>query len=191
MFGHRRGQESSPRTAIKYEPALQGRGTLRRCTLIEAARDTEPPKNNVALMRRIWGPLERGESQDFGPFFDVLAEDVVFETPVGQIQGRQALIHYYSRLSATLEFNPFVRPFEYYADEDRVVIIGAEIFKVKDSGVPHRAEWAWVVEVHVGRIVRIRHIQDFSRIARQVEEALSNARSDADEDARSERGAVP
>jgi ethanolamine utilization protein EutQ len=37
----------------------------------------------VELLREIYGPLELAKSADFQPFFDALAEDVVFELPVG------------------------------------------------------------------------------------------------------------
>jgi ethanolamine utilization protein EutQ len=138
-----------------------------------------PTNDNVALMQSIWGPLEQGESHDLGPFFDALADDVVFKTAVGEVRGKQALIGYLATASVAMEFNIFEKPFEYYGDGDRVVILGDESFKVKDTGATHRAEWAWVVDVHDGLITRILHHQDLAGIAGPVREALTKAQSNA------------
>ena len=60
-----------------------------------------------------------------------------------------------------MEFNPFERPLEYYGHGDRVVIVGDETFKIKATGVTHRAAWAWVVQLRRdGLISRILHVQD-------------------------------
>ncbi len=136
-----------------------------------------PTTDNVALMQSIWGPLERGESHDYEPFFDALADDVVFKTEVGEVRGKQAFIGYLATASVTMEFDIFEKPLEYYGDGDRVVILGDESFKVKDTGATHRAEWAWVVDVHDGLITRILHHQDLARIAGPVREALTKAQS--------------
>jgi ethanolamine utilization protein EutQ len=136
-----------------------------------------PGTDNIALMQGIWGPLERGESDDFQPFFDALADDVVFTTSVGEVRGKKAVINYFVNAPATMEFNPFERPWEYYGDGDRVVIVGDESFKIKESGMTHRAEWAWLVDVHDGLITRILHIQDLSGVAETIEEAMSKAES--------------
>jgi ketosteroid isomerase-like protein/uncharacterized cupin superfamily protein len=136
---------------------------------------TPPETDNVALMRRIWGPLERGESDDFGPFFDALADDVVFELPVGELRGKAALIDYFAHSSALLEANPFVRPLEYIANGDRVVILGDETFRAKENGASHRAEWAWVHDIRDGRIARIVAIQDLSGIEDLIREAVARS----------------
>lgn len=132
--------------------------------------------DNVDLMRSIWGPLERGESHDFQPFYDALADDVVFTTPVGELHGKAALSDYFANASATIEFQPFIEPLQYYGQGDRVVILGAETFKVKESGLTHRADWAWVVDLRGGLITRIVAIQHLAGIAGIIEEALANAR---------------
>jgi uncharacterized protein len=140
------------------------------------AEGASPPEDNVTLMRRVWGPFERGESDDFGPFFDLLADDVMFKLPVGELRGKAALIDYFANASTALEFNPFEKPLEYYGDGDRVVILGDETFRVKESGAAHRAEWAWVIDVHDGRITRIAAIQDLSGIADTIRAAVAKSR---------------
>jgi hypothetical protein len=87
------------------------------------------------------------------------------------------VIDYFVHASDTLEFEPFEVPMEYFGDGDRVVMLNEETFRVKASGVTHRTEWAWVIDVHDGLITRIVHIQDLSRVAEPVAEALSKVRS--------------
>ena len=133
-----------------------------------------PATDNVALLRSIWDPIERGES-GMQPFFDALTDDVVFELPVGELRGRQTVIDYFTEGSATMEFQPFEKPLEYYGDGDRVVQLGEETFKVKESGITHRSAWAWVFDVHEGLITRIVAIQDLSGIEDAIREIVSRA----------------
>jgi ethanolamine utilization protein EutQ len=131
----------------------------------------------VELLQEIYGPLERGESTDFQAFFDALADDVVFELPVGELRGRRAVIDYFTSAAATMEFHPFEKPLEYFGDGDRVVVVGDELFKVKRTGVTHQAEWAWVYDVPDGQITRIVAIEDLSGIADEIREVVAKAQS--------------
>lgn len=133
--------------------------------------------DNVALLQRIWGPMERGESTDYQPFFDLLHDDIVFTTSLGELRGKQAVIHYFTHAGELVEFRPFERPSEYFGNGDRVVIVGEETFRVKATGVTVRGPWAWVHDLRDGLITRIEAIQDLSAVADAVSEALANART--------------
>ena len=135
------------------------------------------PEANIALMREIWGPLERGESHDLSAFFDALADDVAFGTPVGEVRGKRALVSYFAHASETMEFNPFQRPLEYYANGAKVVIAGSEKFTVKATGQTHNADWTWILDMDSGRITSILHIQDLTGVADLVREALAKAQA--------------
>lgn len=136
-----------------------------------------PADGNVSRLREIWGPMERGESGDPRAFFDALADDVVLRNSLGELRGKQAVVDYFAAAAATIDFQPFERPLEYFADGDRVVILGAETFRVKESGATHHADWAWVVDLRGGLITRILSIQDLSGVAGAVAEAMATARS--------------
>jgi ketosteroid isomerase-like protein len=133
--------------------------------------------DNVALLQRIWGPMERGESTDYQPFFDLLHDDIVFTTSLGELRGKQAVIHYFTHAGELVEFRPFERPSEYFGNGDRVVIVGEETFRVKATGVTVRGPWAWVHDLRDGLITQIEAIQDLSAAADAVAEALANARA--------------
>jgi ketosteroid isomerase-like protein len=132
----------------------------------------------VALLRSVFDPLERGESDDFQPFYDLLADDVEHTLPAGVLRGKHAVVDYFETGLWTVETRPFERPLEYYGGGDRVVILGDESFRVKETGVTHRADWAWVVDMRDGLITRIAEIQHLSPgVAEPVRSIVSEARS--------------
>ena len=131
--------------------------------------------DNIALLRGIYDPLERGETHDFGRFFEHLADDVLFELPVGDLRSKQAVAEYFANAAELLEFNPFEKPLEYFAAGDRVVQLGEETFTVKATGVSHRGEWAWLFEIHDGLITRIVAMQHLGDVEDALAEAVSRA----------------
>jgi ethanolamine utilization protein EutQ len=145
----------------------------------QPSEDRPEPSDAVALIRSIYEQQERGEPEGFHRFQDALAEDVVLTTPVGEVRGKQAVIGYFSNAAATLEFDIFVRPLEYFGDGNRVVQVGGEIFTVKETGATREADWAWVFDVEDALITRILAIQDLSGVADEVAEALAKARKEA------------
>jgi ethanolamine utilization protein EutQ len=138
--------------------------------------DGAPPATDArSLLERIWDPIVRGES-GMQPFFDALAEDVVFELPVGELRGKGAVIDYFAQAAETMVVRPFEQPVEYYGDGNRVIQLGPqETFTVKETGVTHRSAWAWVFDVHDGAITRILAIQDLSGITDEIADAVSKA----------------
>lgn len=133
--------------------------------------------DNLAMVRDIWEPLATGESEDYQPFFDSLDDDIVFTTSVGELRGKPAVVHYFAHAWEVIEARPFEKPLEYYGDGDRVVVLGEEAFKIKESGVTAHADWAWVHDVHQGKITKILAIQDLSAVAETVKGVFSRARS--------------
>lgn len=141
-----------------------------------------PAQDNLALLRRIYDPMESGESRDYGPFFEAMADDVVFQTSIMELHGKEALIGYLVNAGEVLEFDIFERPLEYFAAGDKVVQLGTETFRVKATGAVHRAEWAWVYEFRGGKISRILAIQDLAGIADLVADVGAKAQAAADSD---------
>jgi ethanolamine utilization protein EutQ len=142
------------------------------------ASEAPPPADGVALLRSIYDPLERGESDDWQPFYDAFAEDIVLTTSMGEARGKQAAIGYFKHASATMEFDIFVRPLEYFGDGNRVVQVGRETFRVKETGETHEADWAWVYDIEGGRITRILGIEDLSGVAAEETEAMAKAQKE-------------
>lgn len=123
-----------------------------------------------ALEHLLKGPEERK------PFFDLLADDVVFEvacaedTPIygRKIQGKQAAMEYFSSGSPDLlEDVVMERPLEYIDDPDRnrVLVLGAESYTLRQLGVrigPN--EFVIVFDIRDGLIAKYFHIEDLSKL---------------------------
>jgi ethanolamine utilization protein EutQ len=179
-------EEGAEVVYVTYPHWMQAQEASEHARLLDTFQPTDerPERRDpVALLRSIYDPLERGESGESQRFDDALAEDVVLTTPVGEARGKRAVIGYFAKTSETLEFDIFLRPLEYFGDGNRVVQLGDEIFRVKETGATHRADWAWVFDVEDGRITRILAIQDLSGVADEVAEALAKAQKEADSQA--------
>jgi ethanolamine utilization protein EutQ len=168
--------------ALAMEP-VAGFHPAGRAFAAQLAPDSPPieaaPTDNVALLEAIWGPMERGQSTDYQPFFDHLDDDVEFWTSAGELRGKQAVIHYFTHAGDLVEFRPYERPQEYFGNGDRVVIVGEERFRVRASGVTARTPWAWVYDLRDGLITRIEAIEDLSAVADAITEALARAQAAA------------
>ena len=117
--------------------------------------------DNVTLLRRIHDPYERGESEDFQPLWDIVADDVVYESPVGTVHGKQALIAYFDHVSETIGVWAFERPLEYFESAERVVMRGEERVTSHATGETIRGEWIWILDMPDGAITRIVHFLHF------------------------------
>jgi ethanolamine utilization protein EutQ len=145
----------------------------------QSTEEALPATDAVSLLRSIFDPLERGDSDDFGRFYDAFADDIVFNNSIGEIHGKQALIDYLTGEAEMVGYDIFVRPLEYYGAGNRAVQAGGEVFTVKATGETYEADWAWVFDVEDGRITRILAIQDLSGIADEVSTAMNRARKQA------------
>lgn len=151
-----------------WMPAQEASEHAHLLTTFQSIEGQPPVTDNVALLRRIWDPVERGESYDVEPFFDALADDVVFTLSVGQLHGKKSVIAYFANAAETIEFNPFVTPVQYVRHGDQVIMLGEETFTVKQTGATHRATWVWVHHFKDGKITRIESVQDLSTIADDI-----------------------
>ncbi|ADB52436.1 nuclear transport factor 2 family protein [Conexibacter woesei] len=121
--------------------------------------------DDVALLRAVHEPYERGESADFGPVWDLLVDDVRYESPAGPVHGRQAVIDYFDHAAETIDFWPFERPVEYFDNGDHVIMLGEELITEKATGAQTRGEWLWVLTMDAGKITRIAHFLRFDDLS--------------------------
>jgi ethanolamine utilization protein EutQ len=161
---------SEAHAASEYAPFLDS---------FQPSEERPERSDPVALLRSIYDPLERGESDDFAPFYDAFDENIVLTTSMGEARGKAAVTGYFAKAAETMEFDIFVRPLQYFADGNRVVQVGRETFRVKATGKTHEADWAWVYEVEDGRITWILGIEDLSGVADEEAEALTRAQIEA------------
>lgn len=131
--------------------------------------------DQVTLLQRIWGPLERGESHDYSQFFDSLHDDVVLVTSAGELHGKAAVSRYFAITSQTIDAQPFVSPLGYFSDGERAIIVGKETFRLRSNGQTTSSDWAWVHDFRADKVSRIVAIQDLGVVRPVISEAISAA----------------
>ena len=133
--------------------------------------------DNLALAIRAWSKPTRGadlddhKSGDYRTLYDYLAEDVTFrftcpeDTPRygGDFVGKSALIDLFKSECQFIDDCDWERPPEFVSDGDMVVLLGAERYKIKNSGVSVRNnEIAIAMNFKDGLIHRMSFIMDLS-----------------------------
>ncbi len=109
-----------------------------------------------------------GRPEDAQRLVERLADDVIFKvtipdgTPIsGEFRGKQAVIEHLTRLGEIAVFRQEKQQ-EYFANGDRVVVLGEDSFEIKQSGVTARSEYAMVLDYRDGLITHWLIIQDLS-----------------------------
>lgn len=149
--------------------------------------------NNIAVAKKAMTHLaKRYEEQhrgvrredykpmDYHPFVECLADDVVIkntcppDTPLysEELRSKQVVAKKFlggdwdMHADVTpIEYLEMDRPLEYIGSGDRVVVLGAESFTVKKTGVViGPAEFAMVLDFRDGLIARYLHIEDHSEV---------------------------
>lgn len=104
-------------------------------------------------------------------YFELLADDVVLDVDGTHddaifgdpLVGKRAVVNMYKQAPDWIEGNCLERPLEFVGSGDRVVVLGAERFTIKSSGVTARnKEFAIVLNFREGLIMRVRQIGDMS-----------------------------
>lgn len=118
---------------------------------------------NVRVVEGMFSSLERG---DIRGVLDRLSEDVEWriaapaELPYAGIHhGRAEVAQYFQTFGQTAEFELF-EPQEYLAKGNKVVVLGRERQRIKDSGRVVDTDWAMVFALRDGCITRFRNYVD-------------------------------
>lgn len=125
--------------------------------------------DNLEFLRTLHAPYERGESDDFQPLYDCIAHDVVYDSPVGRLTGKPALIDFFDNAGELIDYWAFHSPIEYFRSDDRVLMRGEEKVTVKETGVTFLCDWAWAMDMHDGVITRIVHYLHSDHLPTMVE----------------------
>ncbi len=118
---------------------------------------------NVRVVEGLFSSLERG---DIRGVLDRLSEDVEWriaapsELPyVGIHHGRDEVARFFQSFGQAAEFE-FFEPQEYLAKGNKVVVLGRERQRIKDSGQVVDTDWAMVFALRDGCITRFRNYVD-------------------------------
>ncbi|TDD94389.1 nuclear transport factor 2 family protein [Jiangella asiatica] len=137
----------------------------------------------VAIVEKLWTDLwvntksSERTLDDFQTYFDMMADDVVFkiEGPEGwglptypaEHRGKARVLEVYTKEDPGLvDQIDYERPPEFIGQSNRVVILGAERYRIKKTDVMARnKEFAIVIDFRGGKIVRVHQVADLSEFA--------------------------
>jgi len=108
------------------------------------------------------------ESKRFRRLFHYLADDVEFNVMLvasapssGERRGKQAVIDYFTNAEDKPASNPR-RSTDLISSDERVIVVGDHSFRLEQTGMPVRNEYAFVFDVRDGLITRLLIHQDLS-----------------------------
>jgi ketosteroid isomerase-like protein len=138
-------------------------------------------RDNVELVQRMYAEFGQG---NIPAVLDAVSEDVEWFIPgpvglipfVGRRTGREQVGEFFATLAATetaVEFEPR----EFIAEGDQVVVLGHQRWTVKATGITYEDDWAHVLTVRDGKVVRFREYHDTYAEAVAHELALPGERA--------------
>ncbi len=124
---------------------------------------------NVQVVEGMFAALERGDIQGV---LDRLSDDIEWriagpsELPyAGVHRGRDEVAKFFEAFGREAEFEVF-EPWEFIAKANKVVVLGHERQRIKDSGRVVETDWAMLFVLHDGRITRFRNFVDSRDVTR-------------------------
>ena len=121
-------------------------------------------QQNVQLVQQAYAAFSKA---DIDGVLRTLADDVDWFIPgptgiipfAGKRHGPQEVAEFFSALAAAQTAERF-EPLEFLASDDKVVVLGAQRWRVNATGVTYEDEWAHVFMVENGRITKFKEYHD-------------------------------
>lgn len=118
---------------------------------------------NPQIVQQLYAAFAQG---DLGAVLNALAEDFEWQIPgpaeiplAGTYRGREQVARLLSQMSEVAVFEQFI-PQEFLAQEQTVVVLGEERFRVKATGLTVENVWAHVWTLRAGQVTRLREYND-------------------------------
>ena len=129
---------------------------------------------NLDIVRRGYEAFGRGDMDTLLSLFD---EDIDWVTPgplelptAGHRRGRQEVAGFFKTLNDAFEVERF-EPKEFIEQGDRVVALGEETVRVRNTGRSVEFVWAHVFEVRNGKIVSFHEYGDTAPVVAELRAA--------------------
>ena len=123
---------------------------------------------NIKIVQNAYAFFGRG---DIPSLLATLTADVEWTEPgegllpqAGVHRGPGGVKRFFEIVGETLEFSVF-EPREFFAKDDRVIVLGRYQAKVKATGRPLHAEWAMAFTFRAGKIAAFREFTDTANAA--------------------------
>ena len=124
---------------------------------------------NIELVQNLYASYAKG---DIDAVLDGCSPDVQWcsggssdDFPAfGPRKSRAEVREFFSTVSEALEFSEFA-PLEFYADKDKVIVLGMYTFIMKNGGQKASSDWVHIFTVRDGQVVMFREFLDTARVA--------------------------
>ena len=135
-------------------------------------------QENVAIVRGCYEAFGRG---DIDALIDALDPNVEWFTPgpselatAGTRRGQQQIRQFFDSVNELYDFQRF-EPKTFIADGDTVVVLGEDTATFKPTGKTVHDEWAHVMTVKNGKIVRFHEYLDTAAVVAELRAAQAKA----------------
>lgn len=124
-------------------------------------------QDNLRIVKEGYGDFSRGDIQTLlGKF----ADDIEWLVPgsknnplAGTYKGRSGVGEFFKRLSDLTEMSKF-EPTDFFAQGDKVVVLGRETARVKSTGRTFQGDWAMAFTLKNGKVVRYQEYSDTANL---------------------------
>lgn len=117
---------------------------------------------NLQVVKNGFDAFGRG---DLAGLLSLMAEDVVWDVPgdglplAGRYRGHEGVASFFQKLGIEWEIVDF-QPREFVADGDRVLVVGWERVRVKETGRGADVDWVMAFTVRDGKVAAYRQYTD-------------------------------
>ena len=124
---------------------------------------------NVELIQRLYAVYAQGDFdgvlQNCSPEIEWCSGGSSEDFPAfGPRKGRAEVRDFFQTVSQAVEFSEFT-PLEFYADRDKVFVLGTYTFRMKNGGRKVTSDWVHIFTVDDGAVVSFREFLDTARVA--------------------------
>lgn len=124
---------------------------------------------NIELVQRLYASYASGDIDSVlegcSPEIEWCSGGNAADFPAfGPRKGRAEVHAFFGVVADALEFNEFA-PLEFYADKDKVIVLGMYTFTMKNGGQKGSSDWAHIFTVRDGKVTMFREFLDTARVA--------------------------
>ena len=120
-------------------------------------------KDNMKIVQKMYADFGEG---DIASVLNAMIPDVVWKQPAvgpepfaGTIRGREQLGEWFAQMDAVSEVEAF-EPQEFFAQGDKVVVLGHYRYRSKSTGKPWESDWAHVWTFRDGKLAEGQILED-------------------------------
>lgn len=118
---------------------------------------------NIELVKQCYEAFLKGDTQKL---LSYMAQDIVWDLPEvpgvefsGKRQGRDKVAEFFGEVAEAQEVRSFDTR-EFFANGDKVVVLGHYDWTIRKNGVPFSSEWVHIFTVRNGSVVEFREMLD-------------------------------